>query len=70
MENQNRRILNYMRENGSITTMEAFTKLGVCRLGSRISELRSEGHVIAGTRESGKNRYGEKVNYLRYVLHE
>ena len=35
---QNRLILDFMKEHGSITTLQAF-RLGVCRLSERIREL-------------------------------
>ena len=37
---QNQRLLAYLRKNRKgITTMEAFTELGICRLSERIREL-------------------------------
>lgn len=67
--NQNERVLDYMKQNGSITTLEAFENLAVTRLSARIADLRADGHIIASKRESGLNRFGDKVNYVRYVLH-
>lgn len=69
METQNNRALDYMRKHGSITTLDAFNELGVTRLSARISDLRADGHIIASKRESGLNRFGERTNYCRYVLH-
>lgn len=60
------KILNYMRENGSITTYEGFAKLGTTKLTSRISDLRKAGYNIIGTWEKTKN--GER--YMRYRLGE
>lgn len=34
------RIKKYIKDFGSITTLEAFTELGIVRLGARISEMR------------------------------
>lgn len=62
------RIMDYMREFGSITTMDAFNDLGVARLASRICDLRNQGIQIESKRETRKNRYGEKVSYSRYTL--
>lgn len=63
------RILNYIRDFGSITTFEAFTELGCTRLSEYIRQLRLEYHIqdewIATT-----NRYGEKVQYKKYWLQE
>ena len=39
-------ILEYMKEKGSITPLEALNELGCMRLGARIWDLRHEGHNI------------------------
>lgn len=61
-------ILRYLQECGSITTFEAFTELGIVRLGARISEMRSNGINIIGNREKRKNRYGKPITFMRYRL--
>ena len=43
---QAQRILHYLQEGNTITTLEALNYFGCFRLASRISELRSEGHPI------------------------
>lgn len=63
-------ILMYLKEHGSITTFEAFTELGVVRLGARISEMRSNGIHIIGERQKRKNRYGKNITFMRYHLGE
>ena len=68
--NQETRILDYMQEFGSITPLDAFRDLGVMRLASRISDLKSRGYEIDTEFEKGTNRYGEKVKYARYRLKE
>ena len=65
---QERRILSYMEEYGSITQTEAFFDLGVMRLASRISSLRKQGYKIESTLEKVKNRYGESCHIKRYRL--
>ncbi len=62
------RIIQYIKDFGSITTLEAFTELGVVRLGARISELRKSGVAIIGKNETVKNRYGEPCHIKRYYL--
>ena len=62
------KIVKYMNDFGSITPVQAMQDLGVMRLAARISDLEAEGWNIEHERESGKNRYGEKVNYARYRL--
>lgn len=68
--NQNERILNYMREFGGITQLEALRDLGVLRLASRISDLRRKGFDIVDERVTVNNRWEEKCNIKRYSLRE
>lgn len=64
------RVLKYMQDFGSITTLQAITDLGVLRLGARISEMRKNGIDIKGETVSVKNRYGEKTHITKYSLAE
>lgn len=63
---QKERIVQYMDDFGSITTMQAFSDLGITRLASRIHELVSNGLPIKKEMVSSKNRYGEEVHFMRY----
>lgn len=65
---QNERIISYMKQFGSITQLEALRDLGVMRLASRISDLKSKGFPITSTVETVTNRYGEKSYIKRYGL--
>ena len=65
---QNERILEYIKDFGSITQIDALRDLGVMRLASRISDLRSLGYPIISTTEVVKNRYGEKCHIKRYSM--
>lgn len=51
---------------GSISPVEAFSDLGVMRLAARISDIEKSGVDIERQMETSKNRYGEKVHYMRY----
>jgi hypothetical protein len=57
---QCRNVLEFMREHGAITTLQAVNALGVMRLASRVHDLRNAGHDIkvetisVPTREKGK----------------
>ena len=66
--NQEKRVLDYMEEFGSITALEALRDLGIMRLASRISDLKGRGYNIVMEYERGVNRYGEKTKYARYRL--
>lgn len=67
---QNTKVLNYIREHGSITSMEAFTELGITRLSGRIYDLKQDGHIIKSAMEEHVNKAGEKTRYARYSLVE
>jgi Holliday junction resolvase RusA-like endonuclease len=62
------RIVQYCNDFGSITTLQAFTDLGVTRLASRINDLKNQGYVIESRFVNGKNRYGEIVSYKEYKI--
>ena len=64
------RIMEYIKEFGSITTLEAFQDLGVTRLASRIHDLYDAGYEFKREMIKGKNRYGETVHFMRYSLKE
>lgn len=65
---QNDRILDYMSRFGSITQLEALQDLGIMRLASRISDLKSLGYPIVSEMETVKNRFGEKCSVKRYRM--
>lgn len=62
------KILQYIEIFGSITPMDAFEDLGITKLATRISEMRSEGMEIIGEWEEKRNRYGDPVRYMRYSM--
>lgn len=64
--NQYERILRYINDYGSISPMEAFADLGITKLATRISEMRADGIDFEQKWETRKNRYGDKVRYMRY----
>lgn len=67
---QCQRILDYMTQFGSISTLEAFNDLGVARLASRIHDLKDQGYNIVSQTKSSRNRYGEKTYFKVYRLAE
>ena len=67
---QTERILQYMRDFGSITQLEAIRDISCMRLGARIFDLKREGYTIKKEMETSKNRYGEDTSYARYRLVE
>lgn len=66
--NQKQRILTYIQDFGSITSLEAMKDLGITQLGARIDGLQKDGYSFKKVWERSKNRYGEPVDYKRYSL--
>lgn len=66
--NQKERIIKYMQDFGSITSLEAMKDLGITQLGARIDGLQKDGYCFKKVWERSKNRYGENVDYKRYSL--
>lgn len=67
---QGEMILRHMRDNGSISSAEAFTEYGIMRLAARIYDLRRQGYCIKGQQEERTNRFGKKIWFDRYTLIE
>ena len=67
---QGERIIDYLKEFGSITWIEAYRDLGIARLGARIFDLKKSGYKIETETEVSKNRYGEPVHFARYYIRE
>lgn len=67
---QETRVLQYMIDNGSITTWEAIKEFGITRLSDKIFRLRNKGYFIENEWEHTINRYGDKVKYVRYNLNK
>ena len=65
---QRDRVINYIREFGSISSLEAYKDLGVTQLATRIKELKEQGYEFKTEWESSTNRFGEKTDYKRYYL--
>ena len=65
---QNERIIEYMKEYGGITQLDAIRDLGVMRLASRISDLKRRGYDIGSKTEAVKNRFGETCHIKKYYL--
>ena len=64
---QEEKVINYMREFGSITALDAIRDLGIMRLASRVSDLKRHGYAIRSDMVSVTNRWGEKTRIARYA---
>ena len=67
---QRDRVLSYIKEEGSITALEAVRELGILQLSARLVELERLGYKFTKVGETSKNRYGENVHNIRYSLFE
>jgi hypothetical protein len=67
---QREKILDYMREWGSITPLDALREFGCMRLATRVFELKQQGYNIKTVIERAENKSGEPVHYARYFLKE
>ena len=53
------RLTQYLHENREVTQLEAFNKLGICRLSERARELQARGIRISKRRVTVPSRYGK-----------
>ena len=61
------RLLAYLKQYGSITSLQAIQDLGNTRLAAYIFILRDEGHTIKGVSITISNRWGTKTTITQYV---
>lgn len=69
-KSQTEDVLRYMKEEGAISSMDAFREFGATRLSAIIFELRRRGYNIETEIWECKNRYGRKTEFAKYILHE
>lgn len=64
---QAKEVIDFIRQNGSITTMQAFG-LGITRLASRVHDIRAFGINVEKEMVTVKNRRGEDCRVARYTI--
>lgn len=65
------KIIQYMKDYGSITPLDAIREFGCMRLAARIADIKKTGdYVIIKEMETSKNRYLETIRYARYRLED
>lgn len=70
MKTQKSQVLGFIRQRGSITSMQAFKLFGITRLSAIIYRIEREDDIyIARTRLHGKSRLGRKVSFTEYSLY-
>jgi hypothetical protein len=67
MSNQKQRVLGFVRNQGSITSLEAINTFGITRLASTIQQMEKVGHVFDHEHQvKVQNRFGEESRVTRY----
>ena len=67
---QHEAIVQWVKEHGSITSYEAYRRLGITQLAARIKELENRGTFFTREWVEDTNRYGCKVRYVKYSLNK
>lgn len=67
---QNEQILEHLKRNRGITSIEAINEYGITRLSARIADLRRDGHIIGAESVTYKRTDGKKTTFVRYSLLE
>ena len=66
---QKERVIQYIRQHGSITPRDAVFDLNIYRLADTIFQLKKKGYVFDTVIEKGSNNYGA-FTYARYSINE
>lgn len=68
MKTQKEKIIEHIKNNGSITSFDAYMDLGITQLATRISELKEQGYEFKTEWITKKNRDGAIVSFKKYYL--
>ena len=68
--NKTEKVLEHLKNNGSITSLEAIELYGATRLSDIIYRLRKQGLNISTIDIPFVDRYGTKTAYGKYILNE
>ena len=63
---QKERVLQHLKDNNSITSLQAIKHYGCTRLASIIFYLKEEHHIKTETVNS-INRFGDKIHFAKYI---
>lgn len=71
IKGDNKRVLEFMHEHGSITPLDAIWEFGIIRLAAVIYKLKhNHGIAIETHYETARDRFGEYTRYARYTFPE
>lgn len=66
---QNQIVLNWLKGKGNkLTSLDAYQRWGVQRLGARVWDLRRQGYKIKAEIVAVSNRFGDKCRVAQYSL--
>lgn len=65
---QEQRLLQYLKDHGSINPLQALQELGIFRLAARVNDLRNSGVAITSRSTKVTNRFGEECRVATYYL--
>jgi predicted ArsR family transcriptional regulator len=65
---QKERLLAYLKRNGSVNPLQAWSILGIYRLAARISDLKKDGVAIRSETGRALNQFGERISFAEYKL--
>ena len=64
------RIIQYLEEGNKINCLDAFDKLAVTQLATRISQIMDKGYDIKRERKVFVNKYGEELSLVEYSMRD
>lgn len=67
-QRQANRLLDYLRHNPTITSLEGWTSLGIYRMSGVVYALRKRGFAIKTSLVVVSNRWGETCRVAQYTL--
>lgn len=65
---QQEMVLKHLKEQRTITPLEALREYGCYRLAAVVFNLKRKGHEIVSTTEESIGRFGNKVRFAKYTL--
>ncbi len=66
--NQKQRVLEYLQEGNTITSLDAFYELGITRISAVVYNLRKDGHPLIKENVKVMNRFDEECTIARWSL--
>ncbi len=67
---QKKKVLDYLKRNGTITKYDGYNHLGITKVDTIVSYLRKDGYKINGRKVRYKNKEGVPTQYTIYSLAE